>query len=78
MYHISSEGGTSEDWSPDPHLKFSTGIHFLGKMVKNLAEDLHIRPVLECRNPVQLCRVIVCPTKRKGKQRPKFLVRIPL
>ena len=27
---------------------------------------------------VQLCLVIVCPTKRKGKQRPKFLVRIPL
>ena len=26
-----SEGGTSEDWSPDPHLKFSSGIHFLGK-----------------------------------------------
>ena len=45
---------------------------------KNLAEDLHICPVLECRNPVQLCLVIVCPTKREGKQRPKFLVRIPL
>ena len=27
---------------------------------------------------VQLCLVIVCPTKREGKQRPKFLVRIPL
>ena len=44
----------------------------------NLAEDLHIRPVLKCRNPVPLCLVIVCPTKREGKQRPKFLVRIPL
>ena len=30
------------------------------------------------RDPVQLCLVIVCPTKRKGKKRPKFLVRIPL
>ena len=47
-------------------------------VVLYLAEDLHIRPVLECRNPVQLCLVIVCPIKRKGKQRPKFLVRIPL
>ena len=44
----------------------------------NLAEDLHIRPVLKCRNPVPLCLVIVCPTKREGKQRLKFLVRIPL
>ena len=44
----------------------------------NLAEDLHIRPVLECRNPVQLCLVIVCPSKREGKQRPEFLVRILL
>ena len=44
----------------------------------NLAEDLHNRPVLVCRNPVQLCLVIVCPTKREGKQRPKFLVLIPL
>ena len=43
-----------------------------------LAEDLHIHPVLVCRNPVQLCLVIVCPTKREGKQRPKFLVHIPL
>ena len=47
-------------------------------MKMNLAEDLHIRPVLKCRNPVQLCLVIVCPTKSEGKQRPKFLVRIPL
>ena len=43
-----------------------------------LAEDLHIRPVPECRNPVQLCLDIVSPTKREGKQRPRFLVRIPL
>ena len=30
------------------------------------------------RDPVQLCLVFVCPAKREGKQRPKFLVRIPL
>ena len=50
--------------------------YYIGK--NNLAEDLHIRPVLECRKPVQLCMVIVCPTKGEGKQRPKYLVRIPL
>ena len=44
----------------------------------NLAEDLDIRLVLKSRNPVQLCLVIVCPTKREGKQRPKFLVHIQL
>ena len=42
----------------------------------NLAEDLDIRLVLKSRNFVQLCLVIVCPTKREGKQRPKFLVRM--
>ena len=31
IYNIRSEGGTSEDLSPDPHLKFSSGIHFLGE-----------------------------------------------
>ena len=44
----------------------------------NLAEDLDIHPLLESRDPVKLCLVIVCPTKRESKQRPKFLVRIPL
>ena len=53
-------------------------ISILSVTFTNLAEDLHIRPVLKCRNPVQLCLVIVCPTKREGKQRPKFLVCIPL
>ena len=30
------------------------------------------------RDPVQLCLVIVCPTKSEGKQRPKFLICILL
>ena len=77
-----SQGSFTENKWLYEHLKQGlVRVHFFyfgKKMVKNLAEDLHIRPVLECRNPVQLCLVIVCPTKREGKQRPKFLVHIPL
>ena len=29
-------GETSEDLSPDPHLKFSSGIHFLGENDKKI------------------------------------------
>ena len=31
----------------------------------NLAKDLDIHLMLKSRNPVQLCLVIVCPTKRE-------------
>ena len=38
----------------------------------NLAEDLDIRLVLKSRNLVQLCLVIVCPTKYGNFFQEKF------
>ena len=62
--------------SPSP--RQITRAHKCHKISKNNPADYYfdIRWPLKSRNLVQPCLVIVCPTKKGNKQRPKFLVHI--